>query len=812
MKRTLMMGVVGLVLGSVLAFLLLHGFHLARDMSRSAEPVGATVSLKKTLASMNSFEDAEGVPKPQMAAAPAPSVVPMEEVVDSFAGAPGSGSALRSANIELPKGRGGGGEKDEASGTESAPSRAWFPETFLFEPLVVTDASGTATVPVRVPDRLTRWRVLALAHSRSGAQAGAVAGFSGTLPTYVDPVLPPFLRAGDAVRLPVQVVNTTDAAVEAPLKVVAQGATVEGGSRTVRVPARGSVVEYVTVRAAGPGAVAVRATLGSADAVVRDFHVWPTGRPVLLQRGGTLAAPRTLSLEGPVDAQAGSERVRLLVYPGALGLLRSELAAAGGREGSADVAYTLMLVGRSPELLAALGETQSSEALKALTSGAQRLVAPPPQPVDGVVDVEAMRKVLARATQQALRAGRAPDVATAALLAEGALAWPAHPVLSRLGERLAAQVAAAQLPDGTCQGGAGWTLQRLLVATADCTRAVNAAAGTPEGKRRAAFFSARATGALERNRAHVKDGYTAAALLASGAVTGSLKEDLRTQVRDAVKTRDGGMAYLPVEPGVVDASGQTPSEAEATALAVLALEGDAKAPLADLGASLLSSYAPALGWGGGRANRLALRAVVSLFREPLPARVRVVLERDGQVIAEGNYDARALREVLALEAAAPGSSGAHAWTVRAEPAVPGLGFSLALAAAVPWKQEAQGGLDLVVKTPAEAKVGQPAEVVMEAATPSGLALELRHGLPAGVQVAPASLDALVAEGRVSSWDAEDGAVTLQLPPRGAGEPFQARFRVIPTLAGTLQGGASSLKVVSRPDLISYVPPTIWAVR
>ncbi|HZI15889.1 MAG TPA: hypothetical protein VE153_36315, partial [Myxococcus sp.] len=65
---------------------------------------------------------------------------------------------------------------------------------------------------------------------------------------------------------------------------------------------------------------------------------------------------------------------------------------------------------------------------------------------------------------------------------------------------------------------------------------------------------------------------------------------------------------------------------------------------------------------------------------------------------------------------------------------------------------------------------------------------------------------------VSSWDAEDGAVTLKLPARAAGEPFQARFRVIPTLAGTLQGGASTLKVVARPDLVSHVPPSTWAVR
>src|SRR4029079_17105535 len=78
---------------------------------------------------------------------------------------------------------------DKAKAPEG-PTRAWFPETFLFEPLVITDEHGAAVVAVRVPDRLTTWRVLALAHSRSGAQGGAVTSFLGTLPTYVDPVVP----------------------------------------------------------------------------------------------------------------------------------------------------------------------------------------------------------------------------------------------------------------------------------------------------------------------------------------------------------------------------------------------------------------------------------------------------------------------------------------------------------------------------------------------------------------------------------------------------------------------------------------------
>ena len=79
----------------------------------------------------------------------------------------------------------------------------------LFRPLAVLMITGAAVVPVRVPDRLTTWRVLALAHSRTGAQGGAVTSFLGTLPTYVDPVVPAFLIKGDEVRLPIQVVNTT---------------------------------------------------------------------------------------------------------------------------------------------------------------------------------------------------------------------------------------------------------------------------------------------------------------------------------------------------------------------------------------------------------------------------------------------------------------------------------------------------------------------------------------------------------------------------------------------------------------------------
>ena len=786
MKRYFVVG--GLCLVTGVGLTMCAGNNLRRMMGASADALaGASEPPLMQEKALKTFGLANEEGMPAVAAAPAPArEQKRREIVQSIVGARGGGAMLDNVAADMA---GPGGASSPAAPSAEAPAtpgRAWFPETFLFEPLVVTDASGLASVPVKVPDRLTNWRVLALAHSRSGAQAGAVSTFAGTLPTYVDPVLPPFLRAGDVVRVPIQVVNTTGASVTRALKVDAEGATVEGGSRTVTVPAAGSVVEYVTVRAARPGPVAVRASLGGTDSVVRTFEVWPTGRPVMETRGGTLAAPRTLELTGPAEAVAGSERVRLLVYPGALGVLRAELAAAIGRGGVAEDAYALLLAGRAPELLKTLG---------------------------GTADPKALQHLSALAGQRALRAGRSPDVATATLLAEAALAHPGNPVLARLGERLSSRVASAQRPDGTCQGADGWTLQRLLVATADCARTVRAGVGSEDGRRRASAFGARAAGAFERYLPRVRDGYTAAALLAHGGVSGSARDTLRKQVREALKTRPDGSAWLPVDPDVVRADGLPPSVAEATALAVLALAGDKEAPLADLGTSLLADYRPERGWGDGRANLVGLQAALALFQEPLPSQVRVVLERDGKVVTEGTLDAKALREVLALEAAVPGSAGAHTWVVRAEPAVPGLGFSLALGAYVPWRAgEAGRGLELAVKGPAEAKVGLPVELTVQAASPAGMELTLRQGLPAGVQVDRASLDALVNEGKVTEYEVEDGAVSLTLPPRGAAEPFTARFRVVPTLAGSLQAGASSLTPVGRPDLVFHVPPSTWAVR
>jgi 3,4-dihydroxy-2-butanone 4-phosphate synthase len=681
-------------------------------------------------------------------------------------------------------GRASANTKDQAQNenAEQTVTRSWFPETFLFEPLVVTDDNGAATVPVKVPDRLTTWRVLALGHTRSGAQAGATTSFLGTLPTYIDPVVPPFLIAGDEVRLPIQVVNTTEAPIATTVTVTAKNATVTGAGGTFAIPAQGSIVEYATLRAPQAGTVYLKTVLAGTDAVELSFDVIPAGMPHRITRTGTLAAPRSLTIDAPANAEVETSRVRLLVYPGALALLRAELAGALQRGGVADDAYSLLLAGKAPSLLQALGDKP---------------------------DVEVLRTQTIVATQRAIRAGRSLTVTSATLLAEAALAHPDNTVLTRLGERAAAYLAQNQRPDGTFSGETGWTLQRVLVATADATRAVAAAKTTAQERQRAMGVGVKAGGAFERNLEHVQDGYTAAAIIASG-VGGTMTEKLREKVLAGIKDNPDGTKYLDIPTGVVRADGSVPSRAEATALAVMALAGDPKAPIADLGSTLLGSYDALFGWGDGRANLACLTAVLELFKTPVPDNVKITLTMDGKPITTGTLSGAQLRDVLVLESPAPGLAGSHVWQLSAEPAVPGLGFSLTAHAWTPWpKQTVQNGLELAAPAPSNVTVGKPTLVTVSAIAPAGMPLHIVQSLPAGVQVDKPSLDQLVSAGTLARYQVADGTLDLYVNALSPGQAWSATYRAIPTLGGTLHTAASSIETGTTRF---FVPPTTWVIR
>ena len=438
---------------------------------------------------------------------------------------------------------------DAEKGAEApqAPTRSWFPETFLFAPSVPTDDRGEAQLAITVPDRLTTWRILALGHDRQGGRGGTVTTFDSTLPTYIDPVLPDMLIAGDRVELPVLVVNTTDQRVETTLTVEAHGAALSKWSGSVSLGPQQNAVRYVPIAVKQSGQLTMTYSLGESDRIERRVPVRAPGRPVVVRRRGALADQVDLQLPTPKDVRPDSIQVGLTVYPGALALLGSELTASADRMGLAESAYALRVAGIAQPLIERLG---------------------------GRVDPERLRRLRLKVAQRLLRGARRPSVVDAMVIAQGAGPFSDDPLLGRLSDRMARTLAAEQRPDGTFTGGDGWSLQRVVVATAAGIAALKAVADDEATKRLLRGARIRAEGAFERYVDAVKDPYTAAAVLAVDGARGTLKEKLRERVRTALS----GTEAVRLKPGgVVRADGRPPTVADATALAVLGLRDDPEA-------------------------------------------------------------------------------------------------------------------------------------------------------------------------------------------------------------------------------------------
>ncbi|HEY8078955.1 MAG TPA: alpha-2-macroglobulin family protein, partial [Labilithrix sp.] len=97
----------------------------------------------------------------------------------------------------------------------------------LFAPRVRTDGAGHATVQLKLPDNLTRYRVMAIAASGDKMFGGGESTITARLPLQVRPSAPRFLNFGDKFELPVVVQNQTDAPVDVGIVVRATNATID---------------------------------------------------------------------------------------------------------------------------------------------------------------------------------------------------------------------------------------------------------------------------------------------------------------------------------------------------------------------------------------------------------------------------------------------------------------------------------------------------------------------------------------------------------------------------------------------------------
>ncbi len=108
-----------------------------------------------------------------------------------------------------------------------------------FAPEVRTDANGEARVEVKLPDNLTRYRIMVVAVDEGGKLFGsAESNLTARLPLMVRPSAPRFLNFGDQFELPLVLQNQTDEPMTVEVVVQTTNLTLTAGQgQRVTIPA-----------------------------------------------------------------------------------------------------------------------------------------------------------------------------------------------------------------------------------------------------------------------------------------------------------------------------------------------------------------------------------------------------------------------------------------------------------------------------------------------------------------------------------------------------------------------------------------------
>jgi uncharacterized protein YfaS (alpha-2-macroglobulin family) len=160
-----------------------------------------------------------------------------------------------------------------------------------FVPKVKLGADGRAKVPVKLPDNLTRYRVMAVAAAGENRFGTAESQIIARLPLMVRPSAPRFLNYGDKFELPVVLQNQTDRPMDVDVAARATNAEVEGIGRRVAVPANDRVEVRLPASAAKAGTA--RFQIGAisgkwSDAAQIELPVWTPATTEAFATYGTI--------------------------------------------------------------------------------------------------------------------------------------------------------------------------------------------------------------------------------------------------------------------------------------------------------------------------------------------------------------------------------------------------------------------------------------------------------------------------------------------------------------------------------------------
>jgi uncharacterized protein YfaS (alpha-2-macroglobulin family) len=210
-------------------------------------------------------------------------------------------------------GRGGGGGGGDAYAVDE---RTDFNPLAAFVPDARSAADGTVTVKVKLPDNVTRYRVMAVATDGGQRFGKGEAALLAQLPLTVRPSAPRFLNYGDRFELPVVVQNLGKAPVDVDVLVRAANLGLDGGwtdeakglvgvGRRVTVPAEGRVEVRFPATAEQAGTALFQAAAFGPDSGDAARVSLPVYTPVTTEAFATYGEIDAGAVRQPVERPAG---------------------------------------------------------------------------------------------------------------------------------------------------------------------------------------------------------------------------------------------------------------------------------------------------------------------------------------------------------------------------------------------------------------------------------------------------------------------------------------------------------------------------
>jgi hypothetical protein len=704
--------------------------------------------------------------------------------------------------------------RETTIGTAQPRVRRLFPETLLWQPQLITDDNGRATLPIELADSITNWRLSASAVAADGRLGATQLPLKVFQPFFVDLNLPVSLRRNDEVSVPVVVYNYLDKPQTVTLKLADRKwfKLAEGRERTLELtPGEVRAAHYrLKVLTVGRHTLEVSAHAGAVgDAVRRDVEVVPDGRRQELAFSGTLERPAELTLEVPPDAIPGSVQAVVKVYPSSFSQLVEGLEnifrlPSGCFEQTSSTTYpnVLALDYLQRHKLKA-GEVRK-RARRFIHLGYQRLLT-----FEG-----------AEGGFGWFGGGQPDLVLTAYGLMEFEDMARVHSVDPGLLERTRAWLLRQRKADGSW-GDAAPPNPARLGTTAYVAWAVFAGGKAPQQASATLDFL------LAHPPARIKDPYELAlvcnALLAlepTGREAGPYLDRLA-----ALKQTDKGgqFAFWEQPHGARTAfySAGQGGQVETTALAALALLGSNRYPgvARPALAWLVSQKDPAGTWHSTQATVLSLKALLAGTRKALGGdrERRIAVRLGGKLVRELVIPADQTEVLKQVDLSGHVGAGKQALRLT-ETSKTAAGYQVSLRYHVPDKKaQDDGPLTIALAYPrTDLRVGEAVTVkarVRNRAKTAAPMLMLELPVPAGLAPEAGDFTRLVSAGTIARFELTPRGVRVYLRRLSPGKPLELAYRLRATLEGEVtapgarvyeyydpqkQGRSAGVRFVVRP--------------